>query len=88
MYNTALWPLLPSCVWSTTDWFGEIKHFHEPLNYGAHDANASYDFFAFFKNLKSSFSADNMPVYALDVFIECATKIARMIPSNTEKIKL
>ena len=36
-------------------------------------------FFAFFKNLKSSFSADNMPVYALDVFIECATNIARII---------
>ena len=32
-------------------------------------------FFAVFKDLKSSFSEDNMPVNALDVFIENATKM-------------
>ena len=29
-------------------------------------------FFVVFKNLKSSFSEDNMPVHALDIFIENA----------------
>ena len=32
-------------------------------------------FFAVFKNLKSSFSEDNMPGHALDIFIENATEI-------------
>ena len=32
-------------------------------------------FFTVFKNLKSSFSEDNMPVIALDVFIENATNM-------------
>ena len=32
-------------------------------------------FFADFKNLKSSFSEDNMPGHALDIFIENATKM-------------
>ena len=32
-------------------------------------------FFAVFKNLRSSFSEDNMPVHALDIFIENATKM-------------
>ena len=32
-------------------------------------------FRSFFKNLKSSFSEDNMPLHALDVFIENATKM-------------
>ena len=32
-------------------------------------------FFAVFRNLESSFSEDNMPVHALDVFIENATNI-------------
>ena len=35
IYNKALWLLLRSCFWSTTDWFGEIKQLHEPWNYGA-----------------------------------------------------
>ena len=26
IYNTALWLMLGSCFWSTTSWFGEIKH--------------------------------------------------------------
>ena len=32
-------------------------------------------FFAIFKNLKSTFSVDNMPGHALDIFIENATKM-------------
>ena len=32
-------------------------------------------FFVVFKNLKSSFSEDNMPERALDIFIENATKM-------------
>ena len=32
-------------------------------------------FFAVFKNLKSSFSEDNMPEHAQDMFIENATKM-------------
>ena len=34
-----------------------------------------FKFFSVFKNLKSSFSEDKMPVHALDVFIENATKM-------------
>ena len=41
-----------------------------------------FKFFAVFKNLKSSFSEDNMPVHALDVFIENATKM--VIQLNTK----
>ena len=37
-------------------------------------------FFAVFKNLKSSFSEDNMPEYALDICIENATKMVKVIP--------
>ena len=74
IYDTALWLLSRSCLWSTTSWFGEIKQLHEPWNYGARDARA-FKFFAVFKNLKSSFSADNMPGHALDIFIENAAKI-------------
>ena len=32
-------------------------------------------FFAVSKNLKSSFSEDNMPEHALDIFIENVTKM-------------
>ena len=42
-------------------------------------------FFAVFKNLKSSFAEDNMPVYALDVFIENVTKMDWFIPLNANK---
>ena len=35
-------------------------------------------FLAVFKNLKSSFSEDIMPVHALDVFIENATKMVKL----------
>ena len=41
-------------------------------------------FFAVFKNLKSSFSEDNMPVHALDVSIENPTKFALIIPLQTK----
>ena len=41
-------------------------------------------FFVVFKNLKSSFSEDNMPVHALDVFIEHPTKMVWIIPLNTK----
>ena len=34
-----------------------------------HVMHALFMFFAIFKNLKSSFSEDNMPVHALDIFI-------------------
>ena len=60
---------LGSCFWTKTDWFGVIKQFHEPWNYVACDAHALCVFRSF-KNLKSSFSEDNMPIHALDVFIE------------------
>ena len=56
------------------NWFGEIKQFHEPWNYGARDEHALYVFRSL-KNLKSSFSEDNMTVHDLDVFIENATKM-------------
>ena len=75
--KTALWLLLPSYFWSKADWFGEIKQFHEPLNYGVCDADA-FMFFAVFKNLKSSFSEDNMPIHALEVFNENATKMVEL----------
>ena len=32
-------------------------------------------FLQFFKNLKSSFSEDNMPEHSLDIFLENATKM-------------
>ena len=37
-------------------------------------------FFAVFKNLKSSFSEDNMLEHALDIFIENTTKMVEVIP--------
>ena len=41
-------------------------------------------FFAVVKNLKSSFSEDNMPGHALDIFIENATKMVKVIPLNAK----
>ena len=40
--------------------------------------------FAVFKNLKSSFSEDNMPEHALDICIENATKMVWVIPLNAK----
>ena len=38
--------------------------------------------FTFVKNLKSSFSEDNVPEHALDIFIENATKMVWVFPLN------
>ena len=40
-----------------------------------HVMQGLFMFFAVFKNLKSLFSEDNMPVHALNVFIENAIKM-------------
>ena len=40
-----------------------------------HVMRVHFMFFAVFKILKSSFSEDNMPEHALDIFIENATKM-------------
>ena len=74
IHDTALW-LLRSCFWPTTSWLGVINQLHEPWNYGARDACSFCVFRSFFKNLKSSFTEDNMPEHALDIFLENATKM-------------
>ena len=38
-----------SCFWSTTNWFGDIKQFHEPWNYGARVTRAFYVFSQFYR---------------------------------------
>ena len=40
-----------------------------------HVMHVHFMFFAVFKNLKSSFSEDNMSEHALNIFIENATKM-------------
>ena len=45
-----------------------------------HVMHVNFMFFAVFKNLKSSFSEDNMRGYAQDIFIENATKMVKIIP--------
>ena len=40
--------------------------------------------FAVFKNLKSSFSEDNMPEHALDIIIQNATKMLQVIPLSAK----
>ena len=40
-----------------------------------HVMHAPFMFFVVFKHLKSSFSEDNIPEHALDIFIENATKM-------------
>ena len=40
-----------------------------------HVMHMQFVFFAVFKNLKSSFSEDNMPEHVLDIFIENVTKM-------------
>ena len=60
-----------------------LELWHTCFTYGARDARAFY-VFAVFKNFKSAFSEDNMPVHALDFFIENATKMVRIIPLNTK----
>ena len=42
---------------------------------------------AILKNLKSSFSEDNVPEHALDIFIENTTKMVWFVPLN-EKMEI
>ena len=49
-----------------------------------HVMHVHFMFFAVFKNLKPSFSEDNMPGYAQDMFIENATKMVYIIPLNAK----
>ena len=41
-------------------------------------------FFAVYKNLKPSFSENNLPGYALDICIGNATKMVKVIPLNAK----
>ena len=50
-----------------------------------HVMHVHFMFLAVFKNLKSSFSGDNMPEHALDICIENATKMVRVLPLNAKK---
>ena len=45
-----------------------------------HVLHVYFMFFAVLKNLKSSFSEDNVPEHALDICIENATKMVWVIP--------
>ena len=76
IYNTDLWLLLHvrSCFWSTTDWFEEINSSTSARTM-VHVMHMLFMLFAVFKNLKSSSPEDNMPVHALDIFIENAAKM-------------
>ena len=47
-----------------------------------HVLQVHFMFFAVLKNLKSSFSEENVPEYALNIFIENATKMVWVIPLN------
>ena len=49
-----------------------------------HVMHVHFMFFAVFKNLKSSFSEDNMPGHALDICIENATKMVKVIQFNAK----
>ena len=49
-----------------------------------HVMHVHFMFFAVLKNLKSSFSEDNIPGHALDIFIENATKMVKVIPLNAK----
>ena len=49
-----------------------------------HVMHVDFMLFAVFKNLKSSFSKDNMLGDALDIFIENATKMVEVIPLNAK----
>ena len=47
-----------------------------------HVMHVHFMFCTVFKNLKSSFSVENIPEHALDIFIENATKMVKVIPLN------
>ena len=49
-----------------------------------HVMHMHFVFFAVFKNLKSSFSEDNMPEHGLDIIIQNATKMLQLIPLNAK----
>ena len=49
-----------------------------------HVMHVHFMFFTVFKNLKSLFSENNMPGHALDIFIENATKMVKVIPLNVK----
>ena len=49
-----------------------------------HVMHVHFMFFAVFKNLKSSFSEDNMPDHALDIIIQNATKMLQVIPLSAK----
>ena len=49
-----------------------------------HVMHVHFIFFAVFKNLKSSFPEDNMPGHALDICIENATKMVKVIQLNAK----
>ena len=49
-----------------------------------HVMHVHFMFFAVFKNLKASFSDDNMPGHALEMFFENATKMVKVIPLNAK----
>ena len=49
-----------------------------------HVMHVHFMLFAVFKNLKSSFSEDNMPEHVLNILIENATKMIWVIPLNAK----
>ena len=50
-----------------------------------HVMHVHFMFFAVLNHLKLSFSEDNQPEHALDIFIENATKIVWFISLNAKK---
>ena len=49
-----------------------------------HVMHVHFMLFAVFKNLRSSFSEDNMPEHVLNILIENATKMIWVIPLNAK----
>ena len=49
-----------------------------------HVMHVHFMLFAVLKNLKSSFSEDNMPEHVLNILIENATKMIWVIPLNAK----
>ena len=49
-----------------------------------HVMHVHFMFFAVLKNLKSSFSEDNMPKHVQDIFIKNATKMVNVVPLNAK----
>ena len=49
-----------------------------------HVMHVHFMFFAVYKNLKPSFSENNMPGHALDIGIGNATKMVKVIPLNAK----